>query len=277
LDLIPAGGVDAATRLVLANAVYFRGAWRQPFPAKQTEDALFVTAEGGKVRVPLMRDRRREDVPYAAFTGAGDPFPTPLTVPADGSLVAPVYPEADGFQVVELPYQGGDLAMVLLLPRAPEGLGRLERLLTADRLTQWLAGLVRRDVDTAMPRFQQRSRLDLGASLRALGVTRAFVDPTTGAGAQFGRIQGPVGPTQQLFVGAVFHQAFVEVNEQGTEAAAATAVTMAPSAAVPKRVELVPFRPVFRADHPFLFLIRDTKSGAILFVGRVVDPAGDSH
>ncbi len=273
LDLIPAGGVSALTRLVLTNAVYFRGEWQQPFEKHNTADADFQRSNGEKVVVRLMRDPWRDDVPYAAFTSTGDYFDTPQTVPADGSVLAATYPDGGGFQAIELPYKGGDLAMVLLLPRSHDGLAKLEQLLTADQLTKWLGKLNSRDVDTALPRFQQRSQFDLGASLQALGMARAFVDPITGAGAQFEGINGAEDLSQKLFVGAVFHQAFVEVTEKGTEAAAATAVMMAPTAAaMPRKVEMVAFRPVFRADRPFLFLIRDTKSGAILFLGRVLAP-----
>jgi serine protease inhibitor len=211
-------------------------------------------------------------VPYAAFAGTGEFFDTPKLVPADGSVLAATYPDVGGFQAIELPYKGGDLAMVVLLPRSPDGLARLEQLLTADRLTKWLGRFTPRGVDTALPRFQQRSQLELSASLRALGMARAFVDPTTGAGAQFEGINGAEDPSKKLFVGAVFHQAFVEVTEKGTEAVAATAMAMACGDAEPSRVEMVPFRPVFRADHPFLFLIRDAKSGTILFLGRMLDP-----
>ncbi len=272
VDMISQGGVSAVTRLVLANAVYFRGEWQEPFDADNTKDADFQRADGQKLVMRLMRDQWREDVPYAAFTGTGDYFDTPKQVPADGAVLAATYPDRDGFQAIELPYKGGNLAMVVLLPRAHDGLGKLEQMLTADRLTGWLGKLARRDVDTALPRFQQRGQSNLGQALQAMGMARAFVDPTTGSGAQFEGMNGAEDPMQKLYIAAVFHQAFVEVTEKGTEAAAATVLTLDPGSAAP-RIEMVPFRPVFRADRPFLFLIRDCKSGAILFLGRVCAPS----
>ncbi len=274
LDLIPAHGIDTNTRLVLANAVYFRGEWAEPFEERSTTDADFMLSSGMRSVVRLMRDEWREGVPYAAFTGAGEYFDTPRTVPAHAGAVAPsikTYPGAGGFQIIELPYKGGDLAMTILLPQTPDGLSRLEEMLTAERLTQWLGKLDRREVDTALPRWSQRSACELGGALQALGMQRAFTDPRTGHGAQFAGMNAETDPTRQLFVGEVFHQAFVEITEKGTEAAAATAVVMAVGSAV-RPIEMVPFRPVFRADHPFVFLIRDRSSGAVLFVGRVLDP-----
>ncbi|MBL8753187.1 MAG: hypothetical protein JNK15_07790 [Planctomycetes bacterium] len=272
LDLIPQGCVTSDTRLVLTNAVWFRGEWKTPFEASQTNDAVFTHTNGQTTTVRLMHDGWRADVPYAAFTGTGEYFDTPEMVPSDGSLLAATYPDADGFQIAELPYKGGDLAMVVLLPRRHDGLAKIERLLTADNLANWLGNLERREVDTALPRFQQRSDFRLGMTLRGLGMGRAFTPPTDTGGAQFEGINGATEALQKLFIGEVVHQAFVEVSEKGTEAAAATAVMMACGAAAPPPVEMVPFKPVFRADRPFLFLIRDTKSGAILFLGRVHQP-----
>ena len=271
-DLIPAGCLTSDTRLVLTNAVWFRGEWKDPFDADRTQDAVFTGPRGQTTTVRLMHDGWRAGVPYAAFTGTGEYFETPVKVPADGSVKVPTYPGDDGFQVVELPYKGGELAMVVLLPRRHDGLGGLEGLLTAERLPTWLAKLERRDVDTALPRWRQRRDIRLRETLSTLGMARAFVAPSVGGGAQFEGIDGATDPAQKLFLGDVVHQAFVEVTEKGTEAAAATAVLMAPGAAVPPRVEMVPFTPVFRADRPFVYLIRDTRSGAILFVGRVLDP-----
>jgi serine protease inhibitor len=281
-DLLPPGSVTPDTTLVLTNAVYFRGEWRTPFPARNTEEQDWRLASGQTARMRLMRDPAKHDAKYAAFTGTGQLFATPRHVPvasrpdapsvSDGTTPTPLYPDDTGFQVVELPYKGGDLAMVLLLPRADDGLPALEQLLTAERLATWLGQLESRDVDTALPRFQQRSRLGLAATLRALGMNRAFVDPTLANGAQFEGIHGATDAARKLCIGEVFHQAFVDVSEKGTEAAAATAVTMAPTSAAPRPVTMVPFQPVFRADHPFVYLVRDTRSGAILFVGRVSSP-----
>lgn len=272
LDLIPPGCITTDTRLVLTNAVWFRGAWKEPFEPSQTTNAVFTGPSGTTTTVRLMHDGWRGDVPYAAFTGTGEYFATPDKVPANGNSPVPTYPDDDGFQVVELPYKGGDLAMVVLLPRRHDRLSVLESLLLPERLQGWLARFDRRTVDTALPRWRQRSQLQLGTPLRSLGMARAFTPPTADGGAQFEGMNGATNVDQKLFVGEAVHQAFVEVTEEGTEAAAATAVIMAPGSAAPRIVEMVPFTPVFRADRPFVYLIRDTRSGAVLFFGRVLDP-----
>jgi serpin B len=271
-DLIPAGCITTDTRLVLTNAVWFRGAWREPFEPSQTTNAVFTGLSGATSTVRLMHDGWRDGVPYAAFTGTGEFFATPAKVLANGKSPVPTYPDDDGFQIVELPYKGGDLAMVVMLPRRHDRLAVLESLLSPERLQGWLARLDRRTVDTALPRWRQRSQLQLGTPLRALGMARAFARPTADGGAQFEGMNGATNVDQRLFVGEAVHQAFVEVTEEGTEAAAATAVIMAPGAEAPRAVEMVPFTPVFRADRPFVYLIRDTRSGAVLFLGRVLDP-----
>jgi len=275
-DLIQPGSITNDTRLVLTNALWFRGAWKLPFQPSQTTDAVFTGTAGQTKTVRLMHDRWRDAVPYAAFTGTGEYFATPAKVPARGDSPVPTYPDDDGFQIVELPYKGGELAMVVLLPRRHDRLSVLESLLSPERLDAWLARLDPREVDTALPRWRQRSQLQLGSPLRTLGMVRAFTPPTATGGAQFDGMNGATGVDQKLFVGEAVHQAFVEVTEEGTEAAAATALIMAPGAAAPRVVEMVPFTPVFRADRPFVYLIRDTKSGAILFVGRVLDPTKES-
>ena len=275
LDLLPPGCITADTRLVLTNAVWFRGSWKDPFEPRQTADANFTGPSGSTCTVRLMHDGWRDAVPYAAFTGTGEFFATPTKVPASGESPVPTYPDDDGFQIVGLPYKGGDLAMFVLLPRRHDRLAALESLLSPERLQGWLARLERREVDTALPRWRQRSQLQLGTPLRTLGMALAFTPPTADGGAQFEGMNGATNVDQKLFVGEAVHQAFVEVTEEGTEAAAATAVIMAPGAAMPARVEMVPFKPVFRADRPFVYMIRDTKSGAVLFLGRVLDPTRD--
>lgn len=271
-DLIPPGAVTTDTRLVLTNAVWFRGAWKDPFEPSQTADAVFTGPSGSTKTVRLMRDGWRERVPYAAFTGTGEYFATPAKVPANGNSPVPTYPDGDGFQIVELPYKGGDLAMVVLLPRRHDRLAVLESLLSPERLQGWLARLDRREVDTALPRWRQRSQVQLGSPLRTLGMARAFTQPTATGGAEFEGMNGATDIDQKLFVSEAVHQAFVEVSEEGTEAAAATALLVACGAALPAPQPMVPFKPVFRADRAFVYLIRDTRSGAILFFGRVLDP-----
>lgn len=272
-DLIPKGVLDSQTRLVLTNAIYFRGAWTVPFSESSTRDEKFTRADGGSVNVRMMNDSWRGGGSYAAFTGAGEFFDTPTEVPADEASRPPTYPDDAGFQVLQLPYKGGDLAMVLLLPRSAQGMSALEKQLSAASLDAWMSKLASRVVDTGIPRFKLEQEAELSKVLARLGMPRAFVNPLEGNGAQFPGMTSTTDLAEQLFIGAVLHKAWVEVAEKGTEAAAATAVLMAPAGAVPQPQKMIPFIPQFRADRPFLFLIRDTKSGAILFMGRVTNPS----
>ena len=271
-NLIPQGILSRDTCLVLTNAVYFLGQWAEPFQKDRTREADFSLPDGRTVKAKLMCDPWRDGVPYAAFTGTGEYFATPHEVPADQSQWPQVYPDDDGFSMIQLPYKGGDLAMVLIAPRKADGLPALERTLTGESLSAWLARMESRRVDAALPRFRLASSHDLVDPLKALGMKRAFTNPLEPGGAQFPGICASEDPGEQPYIGAVLHKAWVEVNEVGTEAAAATAVIMVRAAAAVKPVEMVPFVPKFHADHPFLFLIRDTKTGVILFVGRIAQP-----
>jgi len=232
-DLIPPGTLQALTRLVLVNAIYFKGTWESPFEKRATRAAEFFVGAGRTVRVPTMR--QTEHVRYA---------------------------EAADAQAVELPYKGGDLAMVILLPKAKGGLAALEKGLTAETLAKRLEALEVENVAVSLPRFTMTWSAGLAKTLVAMGMARAF----DGTKADFTGINAGKEP---FWIAEVIHKAFVEVNEEGTEAAAATAVVMTGGAAPAEPVE-------FRADHPFLFLIRDTTSGAILFMGRVADPTAKS-
>ncbi|MEA3368666.1 MAG: serpin family protein, partial [Planctomycetota bacterium] len=230
-DLVPKGALARLTRLVLTNAIYFKGTWRFPFGKDDTKDADFF-APSGTVKVPMMRDAKH----YR-------------------------YADAVGHHVLELPYKGRDLAMVLLVPKAKDGLPALEGSLSAKALAGWIGEMKHTRVRVFLPRFKTTWRCLLGGVLAKMGMARAF-DP---AKADFSGMNGGKEP---LWIGEVIHKAFVEVNEEGTEAAAATAVIMMGSAAPPAPP------PVVRCDRPFLFLIRDTRSGAILFLGRLVNPKG---
>jgi len=227
-DLIPQGAVDALTRLVLTNAIYFNAAWAKPFQAKLTADGAFHLLDGSEVSVPLMRQTE----------GLG-------------------YAEGEGYQAVELPYDGRQLAMVVLLPRAGE-FERFESALDAGRVEQIIGSLEYQQVRLTMPRFEFESGFSLKEALAAMGMAEAFSEQ-----ADFSGMTG----RRELFISEVVHQAFVSVDEAGTEAAAATAVMMAPTSAVEEPVEMT-------ADRPFVFLIRDLETGAILFVGRMVEPRG---
>ena len=223
-DLLKPGTLDPATLLVLTNAIYFKGTWQSQFDAAATADAPFTISPSRQVQVPMMHQKGNFRI------GGGD-----------------------GVQVLELPYSGRDLSMVVLLPSEPDGLAALEASLTADNLARWLAGLREREVRVDLPRFKMTSEFDLTKTLEAMGMTEAF-----GVAADFSGIDGRRG----LFISKVVHKAFVSVDEEGTEAAAATGVVM-------KKTSIAP---LFRADHPFVFVIRHNQTGSILFVGRVMDP-----
>lgn len=267
-ELLGEGVIQASTPMVLANAVAFTGAWQTPFDVERTKDADFTRADGTVARVPTMHGDVGKRGRYGAIAGNGAWFATPRTVPATGGGPA-CYPARDGAAFVELPYKGGDLAMVVLAPQSPDGLPALERLLTPERLADWLGRAETREVDVALPRFTVRKQVSLVDALRSLGLQRAFVAPAAGRGADFGGMTSSSDPEHGLFVGDVLHEALVEVDEEGTRAVAATVVAMEAGAAMPSER---PFIPAFRADRPFLFLVRDTKSGAILFLGRVLEP-----
>lgn len=231
-DLLQPGDLGAMTRLVLTNAIYFKGRWSSPFDKGATKEAPFHASANQDVRVPTMH--RTSGLAYWA---------------------------GDGLKLVALPYGQGDLSMVILLPDQVDGLEALEARLTEKNLAKWLGGLRQNQVNVSLPRFAMTARFKLAEVLKAMGMKRAF---SPGQSDFTG-----ISTKGDLVLSDVIHQAFVDVNEEGTEAAAATAVVMrgAPSPIPPPPVE-------FRADHPFVFLIRDNATGSLLFVGRVTSPQG---
>ena len=231
-DLLPPGSIKDQTRLVLANAIYFKAAWAKPYEKSQTSTQPFHLSTTEQVQVPLMH--QTEDVNYA---------------------------ENADFQVVEVPYRGDKLSMVILLPRQVDACSQLEKRLTPSLLASWLAELKHQRVEIFFPRFKLESGLNLKTPLSRLGMPTAFKDAT----ADFSGMDG----TRRLHISDVFHKAWGEVNEEGTEAAAATGVVM-----VQHSLRLPAPIPTFRADHPFVFLIRHTSSGSVLFLGRLANPAG---
>jgi serpin B len=274
-DMIPADALDAEAkkllRLVLTNAIYFKGEWAEVFKPEQTKDDDFLLSDQGRARVPMMQHDYMPQASYAAFTGDGTFFDTPTQVPRDGFDPKTAYPDVRGFAMLELPYKGGEVSMVLIVPQAATGLPAVEKLLTGGGLSTWIGKLQKRRVNVFLPRFKLETKYPLADSLRAMGMVRAFHDPREANGAQFDGMSVSQDPAQKLYIGKVLHKAFVEVNEKGTEAAAATAVLMPAASAAPVTV---PFTPTFKADRPFLFLIRDQKTGSILFLGRVTNPTG---
>lgn len=227
-DLVPPGTLDSATRLVLTNAIYFKGNWAKPFKKDSTRNEDFrITAE--------------QKVPVSMMHQTGD-FK---------------YLEEKEFQALETPYAGDRLAMVILLPRKVDGLPEVEQTLTTETLTDRLGKLHQMQVQVALPKYQLTAAFQLTDALSRMGMSLAF----HAGQADFSGMDGE----HDLFLSAVVHKAFVDVNEAGTEAAAATGAVMGLAAAPLQR-------PIFRADHPFLFLIRDVRSGSILFLGRLSHP-----
>lgn len=270
-NLLPPGSITKDTRLVLASAVYFKGEWADPFKEGATTQADFTHADGATSIMRLMRDGSRNAVPYGAFNEDGSEFETPTKVPRDVTLRPACYPDDGGFTMIELPYKGDELRMTVLLPRRAGGIAALEAKLNAETLGGWLGHLTVRGVDTALPRFKMEFEREMSEVLQAMGMKRAYVRTDRADGAEFDGISASADTAMRLFIGLVQHKARVEVTEKGTEAAAATAVALSVGE-MAQAVEMVPFTPVFRADHPFLFLIRDAKTGLVLFIGRVASP-----
>lgn len=229
-ELLGPGSLNASARLVLANAIYFRGKWQQPFEKELTREQPFRRPGQADLKVQLMHQQDRFG-----------------------------YYETELYQVIELPYQGRDESMIIWLPKKAERLGELEKSLTSRGLADVLEKLKRTEVDLYLPRFKVNATLSLVDVLAELGMKQAFTPSANFKGIT----------DESLWISAVIHQALVEVDEVGTEAAAATAIIAVTAAAPPSE----PVKPVlFRADHPFVFAIRNQASGDILFLGRVDQP-----
>lgn len=274
-DLLPAGVLDRTTKLVITNAVYFKGEWHEPFETIRTKDRDFTLADGTVQMVATMSQYDCKSARYGAFNGDGSLFATPHKVPGRSNDSDPAfYPDVAGFTAIELPYKGRELVMVMLVPQSETGLKKLEELLTYARLEDWIAKLDGRQVQLHIPRFKLETSYELVEPLQALGMNRAFNDPTkfSNAGAQFGAMTTSNDPSDLPFIGKVVHKTFIEVNEKGTEAAAASGTTMVTTEK--REVPATrPFTPIFRADKPFFFLIRDNATKSLVFVGRVMNPA----
>lgn len=226
-DLLGPGTITVDTRLVLANAIYFKARWASRFDPKDTRDADFTRADGSTSKVPMMGN----------FGTYG------------------LYTDSD-VSVIELPYQDNELSMVVILPAAKDGLPALEAALTGDKVDSWIQSLSEaHEVSVGLPRFTMTHSVPLKQTLIDMGMTLAFSDQADLSGIAPG-----------LMLTDAVHKAFVLVDEEGTEAAAATAVVAGTTSA----------GPAFYADHPFVFLIRDKLTGSILFMGRVEDPTQES-
>jgi serine protease inhibitor len=267
-NLIPPRALDKHTTLVVANAIYFKGQWSTPFEVRETKPLPFTLADGTRVETPTMYHAFRIAARYGAFNKDGTYFNTPRRVSRLKDTEA-VYPDNNGFEMIQLPYKGNEVSMVVIAPRSAGGLPALEKLLSGRTLQACLGKLQQRAVYVFLPKFKMEASFTLNDALKELGMTRAFRDPRKKDGAQFDGMSDTSDAMEKLYISKVLHKAFVEVNEKGTEAAAATAVLMAKEAAAPVTV---PFTPTFRADKPFVFLIHDQKTGAVLFLGRVTNP-----
>ena len=231
-DLLPADAIREMTQLVLTNAIYFRARWTHEFEPSATADVPFHVSASKQVAVPTMRQ-----------TGEF------------------LYAKTDDVQVLELHYgPSGDLAMLILLPGKTDGLADLERRLTGASLEKWSRELMPCRVKIDLPKFKMTSEVSLADALASMGMPLAFSENQ----ADFSRMS-----KQRLSLSAVFHQAYVDVNEEGTEAAAATAILAEEAKKQPSDEEIVEFR----ADHPFVFVIRDARTQSILFLGRLTDPS----
>jgi serine protease inhibitor len=226
-ELLVQGVLTTNTRLVLTNAIYFKGDWASQFKKDLTKSEAFHLGGDKKIDAPLMRQQGE----YGYFDGGT-------------------------FQALELPYAGKDLSMVVLLPKKIDGLGDLEKDLTADKLSGWIGKLHKQEVIVSLPKFKTEQRMGMKKVLSEMGMPTAF-----SSSADLSGIGGEPG---DLNIADVIHKAYVDVNEEGTEAAAATAVEVVTSLPTPT--------PEFRANHPFVFLIRDARNGSILFLGRLADP-----
>ncbi len=227
-DLVPPGVLTPLTRLVLTNAIYFKAPWQDQFSKYATKEEDFRLTADQKVTVPMMHQMK-------AFN----------------------YLDGGTFQLLEMPYKGRAQSMVVLLPKAVDGLAGLEKSLNARNLDAWLGKCQSQQVKVAFPRFKITQEFELNKTLGAMGMPLAFSKR-----ADFSGMDG----RQDLYISNVLHKAFVDVNEEGTEAAAATGVVAGVKSAPPRPQQ------EFRADHPFVFLLRDTGTGSILFMGRVTNP-----
>ncbi len=227
-NLLQPGTITPATRLVLVNAIYFKGNWDLPFSPKETHEEKFHISPTKSASVPLMH--RNANFNYAQF---------------------------EKFSLLELPYKGYGFSMLILLPNTIDGLIDLEKLVDTKTLKEWANSLQSCKVNLYLPKFKVATGFSLVKTLQEMGMSTPF-----GSKADFSGIGGKAG---DLYISDVIHKAVLEVNEQGSEAAAATATTMCMASLqnLPKD---------FRADHPFIFILRENTTGTILFMGKIVDP-----
>ncbi|MFZ0256645.1 MAG: serpin family protein [Gammaproteobacteria bacterium] len=226
-EAIGPGLLDKETRLALVNAIYFKGNWEGQFDEEDTQDDSFKTSRKKTVTIPMMH--QEGDFGYWAD---------------------------ENLQILEMPYAGEDLSMLVLLPKDGDGLPELESNLTSKNLREWTSELREQEVDVWFPKFKLEYAFGLEEALKAMGMIDAFSDDADFSGME---------ETRELYISAALHKAFIEVNEEGTEAAGITGIVM-------ERTSIV-INPQFRADHPFVFLIQEKQTGSIVFMGRMNDPS----
>jgi serpin B len=231
-DLLTKGIINSSTRLVLTNAIYFKGLWLDQFNKKNTQEKDFKVDQNNTVKVQMM-----------SSTGEKAKFN---------------YSETEKVQILELPYEGNELSMLILLPKKDD-LQAAEEYLVPEKLVAAAKGLRKKRVDIYVPQFKFETKYFMAEDLKGMGMLAAF----TPGSADFSGMTG----TKELNIAHVIHQAFVEVNEEGTEAAAATAVVMTFGAMAPETPK------IFNADRPFIFFIQERSTNNILFIGRVKNPA----
>lgn len=234
-DLLTEGTIKDVTRFVLANAIFFKADWMNQFEKKLTRKAPFTTADGKKSKVDMMSLGIRPQLQYAEIKEVG------------------------GFKMLRMPYQSDAVSMIVCLPNEHDGLPKLEAAFAQGKMNQWTRQMRRVEVDVRFPKFKLETDYTLNPTLKAMGMASMF------RGGLDGMSSDPFEGSN-LFVSLVKQKAFVEVDEEGTEAAAATAVVVFTEAAI---------RPqyfTFHADRPFLFMLRDKKTDSLLFVGRYVKP-----
>ncbi len=229
-DLIPPGVLDKLTRLVLTNAIYFKGDWKIAFNESLIVEEDFWITPNRSMKVQMMHMHPNETIRFN-FVDTRD------------------------LQILELPYKGGNFSMLIILPEKIEA---TELSLTAEKLEEYRAQMKKEKLDEiCLPKFEIETKYFMRGTLSSLGMPTAF----TGEGDFSGMTGG-----RDLFISQVIHQAYVKVDEKGTEAAAATAVAM--------KLTAMPETKVFRADHPFIFMIQEKETGAILFMGKISNPTG---
>ena len=228
-DLLPEGSIDAQTRLVLTNAIYFKAKWLIQFDADKTSDEYFRVNPDKSIKVAMMQPTSQK----STFN----------------------YTQNKDLQILEMPYAGEDLSMLILLP-LDDDIETLEYSFTIEKLTEWKKSLRRRKVNIYIPKFKFETKYFMKNTLSNLGMPTAFTNS-----ADFSGMTGK----KDLIIDQVIHQAFIEVNEEGTEAAAATGIGM-------MLTSMPPPTPIFKADHPFIFIIQQKDTGNILFMGRVSNP-----